>query len=66
LNGGGRLWSESMSPATPAKDERTALLGLLQERFETNMQRHEGLAWGDVRARIAKNPGALASLHAME
>jgi hypothetical protein len=55
-----------VSPANLLKDEREALFGVLKERFETNMRRHEGLAWADVRERIARNPGALVSLHAME
>src|SRR5687768_5511074 len=30
------------------------------------MQRHQGIAWSDVEARIESNPDALKSLHAME
>ena len=30
------------------------------------MQRHEGVAWTEVRARLEGNPGALRTLHAME
>jgi len=42
------------------------LIGILKERFENNMQRHQGLAWSDVQARIEANPKKLSSLHAME
>jgi len=49
-----------------ARDEQTALLNLLRERFAENMQRHVGLKWADVQARLAKQPAALASLLAME
>ena len=48
-----------------AKD-RAELLALLKTRFEQNMQRHNGVAWGEVEARLASNPGSLKSLHAME
>jgi len=46
--------------------ETDVLLKTLQARFEKHMQRHEGLAWADVHARLAKHPGALRSLVAME
>ncbi|RYY80243.1 MAG: DUF4256 domain-containing protein [Comamonadaceae bacterium] len=46
--------------------ERDALLQALKERFEANMQRHQGMAWTAVRARLDGNPGALKTLQAME
>jgi len=46
--------------------QREELLGILQTRFEENMQRHEGLDWVDVYARVEANPGKLWSLHEME
>lgn len=46
--------------------ERGALLQTLQTRFDTNMQRHKGIAWADVRDRLERNPRALKSLRAME
>jgi hypothetical protein len=46
--------------------EREHLLLALQARFEKHMQRHKGVAWADVQARLEANPGALASLAAME
>ncbi len=46
--------------------ERDELLTLLKARFEQNMQRHPGIAWADVQARLENNPGALKSLQAME
>jgi len=48
------------------KQERDALLRTLQVRFEKNMQRHEGMSWSDVRAKLEANPAALKSLHEME
>src|SRR5690606_33686019 len=46
--------------------ERDALLQALKARFEKNMQRHEGVKWADVQARLEANPSALESLQAME
>lgn len=46
--------------------ERDALLDSLQLRFEKNRQRHAGVAWATVRARLVASPSALASLQAME
>lgn len=42
------------------------LLQTLQARFEKNLQRHPGLAWADVLARLDGNTAALDSLKAME
>ena len=46
--------------------ERAALLETLKTRFAKNMQRHPGLVWDDVQARLAGNPDALRSLHEMD
>ena len=48
-----------------AKD-RDTLLTTLQARFEANMARHKGVAWGDVVAKLEAKPEALWSLHQME
>jgi hypothetical protein len=42
------------------------LLQRLQVRFEQHPQRHAGLAWPSVRARLAAHPHALAVLSDME
>ena len=42
------------------------LLKTLKTRFEKNMNRHEGLAWPEIQARLDAQPQKLASLHAME
>lgn len=47
-------------------EQRKELLETLKTRFEKNMKRHEGLAWGNVRDRLEANPAALRSLHEME
>lgn len=45
---------------------RNELLETLKNRFEQNKQRHEGIAWADVQAKLESNPDALKSLQAME
>lgn len=47
-------------------EARTALLETLESRFESNMDRHEGVRWPDVRARLEAEPGKLWSLAEME
>ncbi len=42
------------------------LLGLLQTRFEKNMQRHKDMAWEKVQARLEADAGKLWSLNEME
>lgn len=42
------------------------LLKTLQVRFEKNMNRHKGLAWSEIQAKLEAHPEKLASLHAME
>jgi hypothetical protein len=47
-------------------EQREGLLKALKARFEKNMNRHEGLAWAKVQARLEANPEKLWSLHEME
>jgi hypothetical protein len=46
--------------------ERAALLETLQKRFEANKNRHEGIQWEKVLARLEAKPEKLASLAEME
>ena len=46
--------------------KRDALLRTLQQRFEKNVRRHEGVAWKDVVSRIDGSADALTSIHEME
>jgi Protein of unknown function (DUF4256) len=46
--------------------QREALLGVLKDRFERNPQRHSGLAWSSVQARLEASPDKLWSLGEME
>jgi len=48
------------------KPQQEQLLDTLRVRFERNMQRHNGLAWPDVLARLQARPASLWSLHEME
>jgi hypothetical protein len=47
-------------------EEREQLLGALKARFEKNMNRHNGLEWATVQARLAAKPEKLWSLNEME
>jgi hypothetical protein len=53
--------SEELLPA-----QREELLGALKARFEKNMNRHKGLEWAYVQARLEANPEKLWSLNEME
>lgn len=60
-----------MNSANDAKKElppeqREQLLSVLRARFEKNMNRHPGLAWADVQARLEAHPDKLWSLSEME
>jgi hypothetical protein len=47
-------------------DEREQLFGILKTRFEKNMNRHQGLAWPEVQAKLEAHPEKLQSLGEME
>jgi len=46
--------------------QREELLGALKDRFERNLNRHKGLDWTKVQARLEANPEKLWSLQEME
>jgi hypothetical protein len=46
--------------------QREELLGALKARFEKNMDRHTGLEWAKVQAKLEANPEKLWSLNEME
>jgi len=46
--------------------QREELLTTLKARFEKNMNRHKGLEWPKVQAKLEKNPEKLWSLNEME
>lgn len=47
-------------------EQHEALLKTLKARFEKNMDRHTGLEWAEVQARLEVLPGKLWSLNEME
>ncbi len=48
------------------QEQREALLKVLEARFEKNMDRHKGIKWADVKARLEAGPVKLWSLDMME
>jgi len=55
-----------MSNLTLSQKQREELLQTLKERFEKNMNRHKGLAWAQVQAKLETNTEKLWSLREME
>ena len=49
-----------------SSEQRQDLLKVLKDRFEKNMNRHQGLEWTKVRAKLEANPSKLWSLNEME
>src|SRR3977135_3487279 len=49
-----------------APEHREELLGALKARFEKNMNRHKGLEWAKVQAKLEANAEKLWSLNEME
>jgi hypothetical protein len=47
-------------------EQREQLLSVLKARFEKNMNRHHGLEWAKIQAKLEANPEKLWSLHEME
>jgi hypothetical protein len=54
-----------MSTATVLKKQREEILGVLKARFEKNMNRHKGLEWAKVQAKLEANVEKLRSLNEM-
>src|SRR5438046_9582461 len=46
--------------------QREELLGALKTRFDKNINRHRGLDWAKVKAKLEANPEKLSSLNEME
>jgi hypothetical protein len=47
-------------------EQREELLRALKARFEKNMNRHKGVEWANVQAKLEANAEKLWSLHDME
>ncbi len=46
--------------------QRDEILGVLKDRFGKNQNRHKGIQWSDVQAKLEKHPDKIAALQAME
>jgi hypothetical protein len=55
-----------MANGSLSKKQRDELLKALKARFEKNMNRHEGLVWAQVQAKLEENTEKLCSLNEME
>lgn len=55
-----------MSKKTLSTKQIESLFKVLKARFEKNGDRHKGLKWPDVQARLEKNTSSLWSLNEME
>src|SRR6266481_4369368 len=55
-----------MSNVTLSRRQREEILRALQARFEKNMNRHKGLEWAKVQAKLEANTEKLWSLNEME
>jgi len=53
-------------PKKLSDKETAALLDALEARFEKHKNRHKGLEWAKVRAKLERAPAGLAALAAME
>jgi hypothetical protein len=47
-------------------DDRSALIKILKARFEKNLNRHKGIDWNKVQAKLESNPAKLYTLNEME
>src|ERR1043166_8780754 len=55
---------QNKKPLSPKETE--TLLGTLKDRFAKNMDRHKGLVWAKLEAKLKAAPAKLWSLHEME
>lgn len=64
--GGGAPLAKIEISRTVSTEQSTNLLETLKTRFEENMDRHQGVDWVKVQAKLEGNTEKLSSLHAME
>src|SRR5215469_7347198 len=60
------LWRKTMANVSLSKKQRDEIVKALQSRFEENINRHKGLEWSQVQARLEANAEKLWSLGEME
>lgn len=59
-----KLFHTKIMSLTP--DQQSALLTVLQTRFDAHMSRHQGLTWDTIQARLESHPAILETLSEME
>ena len=64
--GGGKPIPKVEAKAELPPDKGESLLETLKARFEKHMNRHKGIDWAKVQAKLEAQPDKLASLNAME
>ncbi len=62
----GKKWQEDSNTHELSSEQREELLRTLKARFEKNMNRHKGLEWAKVHAKLEANTEKLWSLNEME
>ena len=62
----GRGFSMKNEKRKLSPEQREEILGTLKARFEKNMNRHKGLEWAKVQAKLETNTEKLWSLNEME
>jgi hypothetical protein len=60
------LTNEISNKMDLSPEQLEELLNALKTRFEKNIQRHEGIEWAEVQAKLEVNPEKLWSLNEME
>jgi hypothetical protein len=60
------MMDKQPKPKPLSADRGRELLAALEARFEKNMHRHKGIAWGEVQAKLQTDAGKLWSLNEME
>jgi hypothetical protein len=55
-----------MSAKKLSADQRKEILNILKTRFNKNANRHKGMDWDKIHAKLESNPGKLWSLNEME
>lgn len=63
---GPRMGRTKSKSTTLSREQREELLSVLKDRFERNMNRHQGLAWAKVQAKLEASAEKPWSLHEME
>ncbi len=58
--------TKSGSKKELSQAQQEELFSILKVRFEKNMNRHKGIEWAKVQAKLEANPGKLRSLDEME